>query len=172
MKIPANGGIFCLGDRGSRQPRIPLQSLAWGVEVASRSHQRLGLRSAESMAGQDDTIDLEAKQRAGEHLTAALHHLGWEQGAGATIWARAITDELARLEDARKRFETDTADLEAWERLHSSALLLVVSIDQVLVFGAALVVSPGTPSCRRRAPPSRPAARRGGATRHRDPSRC
>jgi hypothetical protein len=98
---------------------------------ATRHGDRVPSRT---MAGQDDTADLEAKQSAGEDLAAALHHLGWEQGAGATIWARAVSDELARLQDARERFETDTADLEAWERLHSSALLLIVSIDQVLVF--------------------------------------
>jgi hypothetical protein len=102
--------------------------------MPSPDRSQLGRIFGAPVAGQDDMSDIEAKQRAGEHVAAALHNLGWEQGAGATIWARAITDELARLEDARARFETDTADLEAWERLHSSALLLVVSIDQVLVF--------------------------------------
>jgi hypothetical protein len=30
----------------------------------------------------------EAVQREAEHKAAALHNLGWETGAGATIWAR------------------------------------------------------------------------------------
>jgi hypothetical protein len=76
----------------------------------------------------------EEEQHAAEHKAAALHNVGWETGAGATIWARAIQDVLALHQSARERFAANTADLEAWERLHSTALMLVVAIDQVLVF--------------------------------------
>jgi hypothetical protein len=76
----------------------------------------------------------EEEQAAAEHKAAALHNVGWETGAGATIWARAIQDVLALHQSARERFAANTADLEAWERLHSTALMLVVAIDQVLVF--------------------------------------
>src|SRR5438874_2587719 len=76
----------------------------------------------------------EAAQREAEHKAASLHNLGWEAGAGATIWARSIQDELARHEAARELHAANTADREAWERLHGSALLLVVCIDQVLAF--------------------------------------
>ncbi len=75
----------------------------------------------------------EAAQRKAEQKAAALHHLGWETGAGATIWARTVQDELARHESARERFGT-TPEREDWERLHGSALMLVVAIDQVLAF--------------------------------------
>jgi hypothetical protein len=74
----------------------------------------------------------EAEQAEGK--ASALHRLGWETGAGATIWARSIEDELARHEAARKLHAENTADLQAWERLHGSALLLVVAIHQVLAF--------------------------------------
>src|SRR4051812_44425283 len=76
----------------------------------------------------------EAAQRAAEQRAADLFYLGWENGAGAAIWARATLDELARHEQARARFTNDTADREAWERLHSSALMLVVAVEQVLAF--------------------------------------
>jgi hypothetical protein len=76
----------------------------------------------------------EAARHAAEHKAAGLHRIGWEEGAGATIWARAIQDNLELHESARERFAANTADLESWERLHATALMLVVAIDQVLVF--------------------------------------
>jgi hypothetical protein len=69
-----------------------------------------------------------------EHKAAALHNLGWEVGAGATIWARVVEDVLALHESARERFAAEEADLEAWERLHGTALTLVVAIDQIVGF--------------------------------------
>jgi hypothetical protein len=56
------------------------------------------------------------------------------RGSWRDIWARAIEDVLSLHESARKRFAEDTADREAWERLHGTALMLVVAIDQVLAF--------------------------------------
>ena len=79
----------------------------------------------------DEVLQRAAEQ---EHKASALHRLGWETGAGATIWARSIQDELARHEKAREDHAANTADLQAWERFHGSALLLVVAIDQVLAF--------------------------------------
>jgi hypothetical protein len=76
----------------------------------------------------------EAVRRTAEHKAAALHRVGWEEGAGATIWARAVQDNLELHESARKRFATNKVDLENWERLHATALMLVVAIDQVLAF--------------------------------------
>jgi len=76
----------------------------------------------------------EAAQRKAERKAAALHNVGWETGAGAAVWARAVQDGLALHESARDRFAAGTADRESWERLHSTALTLVVSIDQVLAF--------------------------------------
>jgi hypothetical protein len=76
----------------------------------------------------------EAARRAAEHKAAALHRLGWQEGAGATIWARAVQDNLELHEAARKRFAENTADRETWERLHATTLMLVVAIDQVLAF--------------------------------------
>ena len=70
-------------------------------------------------------------QERAEHRAAQLHSLGWEAGAGAAIWARAVSDELARHEAARKSYGANL-NREAWERLHSTALMLVVAIDQVL----------------------------------------
>ena len=64
---------------------------------------------------------------------AALRNLGSEAGAGATIWARLVQDELGHHESARERFGTDP-DLETWERLIGTALMLAVAIDQVLAF--------------------------------------
>jgi hypothetical protein len=78
--------------------------------------------------------ELEAEQRAAEGHAAALHALGWQAGAGAAIWGRVITDELARHDCARARFEANTADREAWERLHGSGFVLAVAIAQVLAF--------------------------------------
>jgi hypothetical protein len=76
----------------------------------------------------------EAAQREAEHKAAALHHVGWETGAGASVWALAVEDELARHESARERFAANNADRETWERLHGTALMIVVAIDQVLAF--------------------------------------
>ena len=76
----------------------------------------------------------EAAQREAEQKAAALFYLSWENGAGATIWARAVQDQLALHESARERFAANTVDLETWERLHGTALLLVVAIDQVLAY--------------------------------------
>lgn len=76
----------------------------------------------------------EIAQDKAERLAAGLHRLGWEVGAGATIWARAIEDVLALHESARDSFAANTAKRVEWERLHSSALMLVVGIDQVLAF--------------------------------------
>jgi hypothetical protein len=76
----------------------------------------------------------EATQRAAEHKAAGLHKLGWETGAGAAIWARAVRDVLALHESARELFAADTANRETWERLHATALMLVVAVDQILTF--------------------------------------
>jgi hypothetical protein len=76
----------------------------------------------------------EAQQREAEHRAAALHNVGWETGAGADIWARAAQDELGRHESARKHFGANTANREAWDRLHGTALMLIVAVDQVLAF--------------------------------------
>ena len=76
----------------------------------------------------------EEEQHAAEHKAAALHNVGWETGAGATIWARAAGDVLALHESARERYAANAANLETWERLHGTALMLVVAIDQVLAF--------------------------------------
>jgi hypothetical protein len=43
------------------------------------------------MTAEDD----EVAQRKAESLAAGLHRLGWEVGAGATIWARATRDVLS-----------------------------------------------------------------------------
>jgi hypothetical protein len=75
----------------------------------------------------------ERAQRETEHKAAALYNLGWRSGAGAAIWARTVQDELARHESARQRWGTNP-DRETWERLHGSALVIVVAIDQVLEF--------------------------------------
>lgn len=72
--------------------------------------------------------------RAAERIAAALHHVGWEVGVGATIWARAVQDLLALHESTRERFAANTVDLEVWERFHGTALMLVVAVDQVLAF--------------------------------------
>jgi hypothetical protein len=77
----------------------------------------------------------EKAQRAAEHKAASLHHLGWELGTGAAVWARTAKDELARHEDARARWgAAETRDRETWERLQGSALAIVVAIEQVLAF--------------------------------------
>lgn len=81
----------------------------------------------------DEEAKHEAAHHAATHKAAQLHNLGWEQAAGAAIWARAVSDELARHEAARIAFG-DRQDREAWERLHSTALMLVVAVDQVVTF--------------------------------------
>jgi hypothetical protein len=61
-----------------------------------------------------------------------LHSLGWETGAGAAVWARAVSDELARHEAARESFGATGS------REHGSActtaFLLVTAIHQVVTF--------------------------------------
>jgi hypothetical protein len=67
--------------------------------------------SPPSLPPSGDTLrpipDDEAAQREAEHKAAALPNLGWETGAGATIWARAIRDVLALHESARQRYAAD-----------------------------------------------------------------
>ncbi|MGH2947586.1 MAG: hypothetical protein ACRDPC_15280 [Solirubrobacteraceae bacterium] len=75
----------------------------------------------------------QAVHDAAVHKAGQLHNVGWEQGARAAIWARAVSDELERHETARRDFG-QRQDREAWERIHSTALMLVVAIDQVLSF--------------------------------------
>jgi hypothetical protein len=73
----------------------------------------------------------------GERLnTRRLRFTTWgpEEGAGATIWARAVRDNLELHESARARWATTERDLETWERLHATALILVVAMDQILAF--------------------------------------
>lgn len=81
------------------------------------------------MSQSDDEV-----QKAAEHKAASLHNLSPEVGAGATVWARAISDLLDLHESARTLFSEKKARLDTWERLHASALMLVVAIDQVLAF--------------------------------------
>jgi hypothetical protein len=76
----------------------------------------------------------EEAQRAADQRAADLFSLGWENGAGAAIWARAVSDELAHHEEARAQFQSNPADQEAGKRVYSTALMLVVAIDQVLAF--------------------------------------
>jgi hypothetical protein len=73
-------------------------------------------------------------QRRAEQQASALHHLGWEVGTGAAIWARAVKDVLAAHESERQLAEQGRSDRERWDRLHSTAMLLVIAIDQVLVY--------------------------------------
>lgn len=76
----------------------------------------------------------ERARREAEHRAAALHHIGYEEGAGATIWARAVKDNLELHETARRRVE-EGGSLEIWERLNATALILVVAMDQILAYG-------------------------------------
>jgi hypothetical protein len=76
----------------------------------------------------------EAVQHEAERTAAALHHVGWETGSGASVWAQTVRDALALHESARERFVANDADREAWERLHGSALMVAVAVDQVLAF--------------------------------------
>jgi hypothetical protein len=48
--------------------------------------------------------DYEAIQNAAEHKAAALHHLGWEEGAGAAIWCRVVLDQIEQHELTRTEF--------------------------------------------------------------------
>jgi hypothetical protein len=75
----------------------------------------------------------EEAQHAAEHAAAGLHRLGWETGAGAAIWGRAVEDVLVQHEEARRTWDSHPDRL-TWERLHATALLLVVVIDQILAF--------------------------------------
>src|SRR5437764_1346262 len=81
----------------------------------------------------DGAAEHEAAQRKAEHKAAGLHRLGWETGTGARVWSRAVEDELWQHDEARQRWDSHR-DRMTWERLHSTALLLVVAIDQVLAF--------------------------------------
>ena len=65
---------------------------------------------------------------------AALANLDATNGLGARIWARAVEDELARFEEAIERFTAGTVDDVTWDRIHGAAVLLSVSIAQVLAF--------------------------------------
>jgi hypothetical protein len=47
---------------------------------------------------------------------AQIHSLGWESAAGAALWARALSDELARHELGRESYGAG-ANQEALERL-------------------------------------------------------
>ena len=90
--------------------------------------------------------DDEAAQHDAEHKAAALHHVGWETGSGATVWALAVRDALALHDSARERFYANDADHEAWERLHGSALMVAVAVDQVLAFAERVrLLSGGDP---------------------------
>jgi hypothetical protein len=98
---------------------------AWsrpGSERASRA-------STLELMDEDLTAARQAERRA-----ADLHYVGWEVGAGATIWARVAQDALALHESAREKFVENTADLEAWERFHGSAFMLIVALAHVLGF--------------------------------------
>jgi hypothetical protein len=74
-----------------------------------------------------------AAQHEAEYKAAALYNVSWESGAGASIWARVVEDELARHEATRERYG-EKPDRETWDRLHGTAFVLVVAIDQVLKF--------------------------------------
>jgi hypothetical protein len=69
-----------------------------------------------------------------ERQAAALHSLGWQAGTGAIVWARAVQDIVVLHESARDQYAAKTPDLEVFLRLHATALMLVVAIDQVLSF--------------------------------------
>ena len=75
----------------------------------------------------------EAEQRAAEKRSAELFSLGWQAGVGATVWARAASDELERHQAARQAWAA-TPTRELWERLHASAMMAVVAVDLVLSF--------------------------------------
>jgi hypothetical protein len=75
----------------------------------------------------------ESAQHEAEHKAASLHRLGWQEGSGAAIWARVVADELEHHESARETFGLNP-NREAWDRLHGTALMLIVAINQVLTF--------------------------------------
>src|SRR5690242_9684029 len=75
---------------------------------------------------------------------AALHNLGGQVGAGAGIWARTARDELTRHQQANDRWP-EHPDRETWERLHGSALAIVVAIHQVLSFERQVTTLTGDP---------------------------
>jgi hypothetical protein len=83
-------------------------------------------------------MDDENARRAAEEKAAALHYLGFEVGAGATVWARAVEENLALHEGARQRIPTPRNErehpLETWERLYASAFVIVIAIDQILSY--------------------------------------
>jgi hypothetical protein len=76
----------------------------------------------------------EAAAIEAESKAVALYSLSWEAGTGAIVWVRAVQDVLALHETARDQYAAKTVDLEAFLRLHATALMLVVAIDQVLIF--------------------------------------
>src|SRR5688572_10391662 len=76
----------------------------------------------------------EAAQPEAELKAAALLELQWSNGAGAAVWAHAAQDALALNESVNERLATDDEDPRAWQRLHASALMVVVAIDQVRVY--------------------------------------
>jgi hypothetical protein len=81
------------------------------------------------MSEQDAARD----QERADHKAKQLHNLGWEMGTGAGVWARVVSDELERHEAARENFAA-SADRAAWDRLHGTAYLLVLAIQQILAF--------------------------------------
>jgi hypothetical protein len=60
-------------------------------------------------------FDAVAVQKKAERKSAALRHLGPEEGTGTTVWARAAQDELARHEEARQLLSAGGAGVETWE---------------------------------------------------------
>jgi hypothetical protein len=89
----------------------------------------------------------EVARRAAEQKTAALHHLGPEAGAGATIWARAVEDNLALHEEARRRIPTPRGEtehpLETWERLYAAAFVIVIAMGQTLSYADRVLALTG-----------------------------
>ena len=81
---------------------------------------------------EDERQKLRAAHDALCEKAAALHTLGPDNGTGATIWARAVRDELAHHEEECERWKAETRSVEGWERLNATALLIVFAIDQVL----------------------------------------
>jgi hypothetical protein len=84
----------------------------------------------------------EAAHREAQEKAAALFHLGWENGAGATIWARVIQDQMALHDSGRERLAADTGDMETWERLYGSALVLVVAVVKVCTLHTVVSLDP------------------------------
>ena len=93
-------------------------------------------------------MDEEERVRgAAEHKAAALHHLGPEEGAGATIWARGVKDNLALHQEARRRIPTPRGatehPLETWERLYAAAFVIVIAMDQILSYADRVLALTG-----------------------------